>query len=191
MLRRFFVLPACDWMNPRCYAMLCYVLCVFVLQQQNGGDVLCVFVLHSKMAAMLSFSPIGAEMAEVHVYLSSFPQCLWGGGGDRCKRSREHPCPPPPRPLSPVPTYPYPSPTRLRRCVSVRMGVWIKYWALDIINDKWSNCGSDDSLCKYWRNNSYHFILIIFLFVSHYQVNCACVGFRGTDAPTTLLEWGE
>ena len=37
--------------------------------------------LHSKMEAMLSFSPIGAEMAEVHVYLSLFPQCLWGGGG--------------------------------------------------------------------------------------------------------------
>ena len=32
------------------------------------------------MAAMLSFSPIGAEMAEVHVYLSLFPQCLWGEG---------------------------------------------------------------------------------------------------------------
>ena len=32
------------------------------------------------MEAMLSFSPIGAEMADVHVYLSLFPQCLWGEG---------------------------------------------------------------------------------------------------------------
>ena len=36
------------------------------------------------MEAMLSFSPIGAEMAEVHVYLSLFaPVFVWGGGGDR------------------------------------------------------------------------------------------------------------
>ena len=32
------------------------------------------------MAAVLSFSPVGAEMAEEHVYLSLFPQCLWGMG---------------------------------------------------------------------------------------------------------------
>ena len=36
------------------------------------------FVLRNKMAAVLSFSPVGAEMAEEHVYLSLFPQCLWG-----------------------------------------------------------------------------------------------------------------
>ena len=32
------------------------------------------------MATVLSFSPVGAEMAEEHVYLSLFPQCLWGEG---------------------------------------------------------------------------------------------------------------
>ena len=32
------------------------------------------------MAAVLSFSPVGAGMAEEHVYLSVFPQCLWGKG---------------------------------------------------------------------------------------------------------------
>ena len=160
--------------------MLCYAMFYvsFVLQQQNGGDVLWVFVLHSKMEAMLSFSPIGAEMAEMHV-LCLCSTVFVGGGGDRCKRSYDAAImaeTPWSRPLSPVPTVPLPLPhpdwppprlplphpdypcKTLRECVN---GVWMKYWALEIINDKWSNCGSDDSSCIYWRKNSYHFILII------------------------------
>ena len=41
---------------------------------------------NSKMAAMLSFSPIGAEMAEVHVYLSLF-HSVCGGRGQRHGKS--------------------------------------------------------------------------------------------------------
>ena len=142
--------------------------------EQNGDDV--VF-----------FSP--AEMAEEHVYLSLFPQCLWGEGATAANAAEMRPLmadTPWPRPLSQFRPYPhldYPSPTY--------PPVWMKYWALDIINDKWSNCGSDDSSCKYWRKNSYHLILIIFLSFHIKQVNCACVGCRGTDAPPTLLETAE
>ena len=61
------------------------------------------------MAAVLSFSPVGAEMAEEHVYLSLFPQCLWGKGAHL-----DHaPCPSPDC-LPPHPTDPHldhPSPT--------------------------------------------------------------------------------
>ena len=59
-------------MNPRC--LLCYAMFYvsFLLQQQNGGNVV--------------FSPIGAEMAEMHV-LCLCSTVFVGGGGDRCKRS--------------------------------------------------------------------------------------------------------
>ena len=41
------------------------------------------------------------------------------------------------------------------------------------------------------ERNTYHLILIIFLSFHIKQVNCACVGCRGTDAPPTLLETAE
>ena len=157
MLRRFFVLPACDWRNPRC--LLCYAM-FYVSLFSN-----------SKMAAMLSFSPIGAEMAEVHVYLSLFHSVCGGRGRPlqtqlRCGHYGRNILTTPPvssPDRTPTPPPPRLTPTRLERCVSVRMKCEWSYWALEIINDKWSNCGSDDSSCKYWRKNSYHFILIIFL----------------------------
>ena len=45
------------------------------------------------MAAMLSFSPVGAEMAEVYVYLSLFPQCLWGEGATAANAVANTPAP--------------------------------------------------------------------------------------------------
>ena len=102
-----------------------------------------------------------------------------------------------PRPLSPVPTVPLPLPhpdypcKTLRECAN---GVWMKYWALEIINDKWSNCGSDDSSCKYWRKNSYHFILIIFLLfhMTKWTAHAWVLGAQtGSHAPTTFLGDGR
>ena len=110
-----------------------------------------------------------------------------------------------PRPLSPVPTIPLPLPhpdwppprlplphpdypcKTLRECAN---GVWMKYWALDIINDKWSNCGSDDSSCTYWRKNSYHFILIIFLLfhMTKWTAHAWVLGAQtGSHAPYYIL----
>ena len=83
-----------------CYACYAMILWVFVLQQQNGGNV--VF-----------FSP--AEMAEEHVYLSLFPQCLWGEGATAANAVEMRPLmadTPWPRPLSPDPHLDYPSPTQ-------------------------------------------------------------------------------
>ena len=84
------------------------------------------------------------------------PSVCGGRGHTLTTPPAPHPTVPHPHPLTPTSTTP-PPPTP---------PVWMKYWALEIINDKWSNCGSDDSLCKYWRKNSYHLILIIFL-LSH------------------------
>ena len=136
----------------------------FCSPQQNGGNV--VFFSHRNRNG-------GSACLFVFV-----PQCLWGEGATAANAVEMRPLWPTHLDHAPcLQSRPYPYPP-----------VWMKYWALNIINDKWSNCGSDDSSCKYWRKNSYHLILIIFLSFHIKQVNCACVGFRGTDAPTTLLE---
>ena len=130
------------------------------------------FVLHCKMAAMFVFFSHRSRNGGNACFICLCSPVFVGEGGDRCKRSRDRntlttppvsspdhtPTPSPPR-LTPTSTTPNPT----RRCVSVRMKCEWSYWALEIINDKWSNCGSDDSSCKYWRKNLYHFILIIFL----------------------------
>ena len=124
-----------------CFMRLCSpagmaAMQVFFSHRRNGGNA----------CFMRLCSPAG--MAAMHVFFSHRRNggnaCLVrlcspvfvGEGGDRCKRSR------------------FPR----RRCVSVRKKCEWSYlfvkWALDIINDKWSNCGSDDSSCKYWRKNS-------------------------------------
>ena len=146
------------------------------------------------MAAMLSFSPIGAEMAEMHVLCLCSPSVCKGKGATAANAvantlttppvsSPDHtPTPPPPR-LTPTQTIP-------ARCVSVRMKCEWSYWALDIINDKWSNCGSDDSLFKYWRKNSYHFILIIFLLfhITKWTAHAWVLGAQtGSHAPYYIL----
>ena len=154
----FFVLLAMSCMRLNespllCYAMLCYVLCVFCSPtakwrrcfmslcspQQNGGNV-------------VSFSHRSRNGGNA-CFMSLFPQCLWGEGATAANAVAMRPLWPKYLDHAPcLQSRPYPDPP-----------VWMKYWALEIINDKWSNCGSDDSSCKYWRKNSYHFILIIFL----------------------------
>ena len=87
--------------------------------EQNGANA-CLFVFshRNKMAAIVYeslfseqngddvvfFSP--AEMADKHVYLSLFPQCLWGEGATAANAVANTPAPP--RPLTPVPTPPPP-----------------------------------------------------------------------------------
>ena len=56
--------------------MLCYVLCLLFSDSKMAA----MFYESLFSTAKLSFSPIGAVMAEEHVYLSLFPQCLWGEG---------------------------------------------------------------------------------------------------------------
>ena len=99
-----------------------------------------------------------------------------------------HPDWPPPRLPLPHPDYPCKT---LRECAN---GVWIKYWALDIINDKWSNCGSDDSSCKYWRKNLYNFILIIFLLfhITKWTAHAWVLGAQtSSHAPYYILGWRQ
>ena len=98
MLRRFFVLPAMWLKESPLLAMLCYVLCVFCSPT-------------AKWRQRLSFSPIGAEMAEMHVFNKSLFPSVCGGRGrplqtqSRSKHLDHAPC------LQSRP-YPYPSPTQ-------------------------------------------------------------------------------
>ena len=114
-----------------CYAMLCYVLCVFCSPTAKWRR--CFISLCSPTAKWRQcclFPPIGAEMAEVHVYWSLFHSVCGGRGRPlqtqlRCghygrntlttppvSSSDRTPTPPPPR-LTPTSTIP------ARRCVSV------------------------------------------------------------------------
>ena len=75
------------------------------------------------MAAVLSFSPVAAEMAEEHVYLSLFPQCLWGKGATAANAVEMRPLMADTPRLSPTPTQTdphldHPSPT-YPPCVNV------------------------------------------------------------------------
>ena len=63
------------------------------------------------MAAVLSFSPVGAEMAEEHVYLSLFPSVCGGRGHTLTTPPAPHPTVSHPHPTDPhldhpSPTYP-------------------------------------------------------------------------------------
>ena len=113
---------------PRCYAMLCF-MCLLFSNSKMAAMFYVSFVLHSKMAAMLSFSPIGAKMAEVHVYLSLFPSVCGGRGRPlqtqlRCGHYGRNTLTTPPvssPDRTPTPPPPRLTPTRLERCVNVRM----------------------------------------------------------------------
>ena len=176
--------------------MLCFMCLLFSNSKMAAMFYKSLFS-NSKMAAMLSSSPIGAEMAEVHVYLSLFHSVCGGRGRPlqtqlRCGHYGRNTLTTPPvssPDRTPTPPPPRLSPTRLERCVSVRMKCELSYWALEIINDKWSNCGSDDSSCKYWRRNLYHFILIIYL-LFHITKWTAHAWVLGAQTPL-LHSWSE
>ena len=174
--------PTAKWR--RCFINLCSptaemaaIVWVFCSSKQNGGSVV-FFSRRSKNGGRTCL----------------FPQCLWGKGASAANAVELRPLmadTPWPRPLpltrlsptltrlTPTSTTPPPPTPRMNEVMSSKL-----------INDKWSNCGSDDSSCKYWRKNSYHLILIIFLLSHIKQVGCAGVGFKGPD-PTTLWETAE
>ena len=196
-----------------CGASLFFLQCMIVHVTEGiplGGGMFYEALFPSRNGGNACLCP-PVWMAEMHVlWVISFRaprQCLQlgqlavhtrvrprRGHHGRVSKHLDHaPCP-----QSRLPDYSTLPPPRWfprRRCVSVwKKREWsylFVKWALDIINDKWSNCGSDDSSCKYWRKNLYNLILIIFLsfYINKWTAHAWVLGAQTrSHAPTALLE---